>query len=834
MLPSRLSSALRHVLRDTWRTSRLSSPSVSLLNDYRKSYSSENFRVEEEPPSAKKEACEREAYGLLWQDSYAWMENLKDPAMHAHIRKENRYAEAAMSDTQKLQQVLRREMRDRMALEENSPPEVWGSWYYYTRIPEGREYPLFCRSPLSNSMPGGASVGHLKATEDKESNKGDWWKNLKWALRFPVDAQPKRFGEEVMLDQNDLAEQLGYSQIGECHVSPDHRWLAFTLDSSGHENFDLVIREIKTGETLLQHRIHGVANVEWAEDSNTFFYSVINDLLRPYRVLRRTLDAKEGEEDDVVLECEDPEKYVDISRTKDWRFITLNINSKTTSEVFLIDAQRPLEKPRLVEPQKVGTQYFVEHHSGFLYILTNSVPGSEGELELVRTPQDRPGRASWQALLEAEKEDRVVLEDMEVFEHHLVLFRRRKGLPEVVIVDLPLEASAIPVPFSKLRKVILPQTVCSVSSGANKDFYSSSFRLIISSPNMPEACFDCHLATGKLTLLQQQPLLSGLNDEPRKSQSKKNRIQRTGSVVPSGLFSKTNLEGRLRDTEQVPLVNLNDEILCERVEAVSYDGVIVPLTLIRLKKLPKDGCGPALLVGYGAYGVCLPVEWCPQQLSLLRRGWTIALAHTRGGGELGKAWHAAGKLQYKENSFHDFLACAHFLVREGYSSPDLLAAKGTSAGGLLVGAAVNMEPELFRALVLKVPFLDICGNMLNENLPLTAHEYEEWGHPADKGVSQRLFGYSPCSNIQPGKKYPATFITASLNDTRVGCWEAAKWVSRNRELNGFTKSRPFLLKTGMDSGHMGEGGRYRQLEDVALEYAFLLKYVGEYPPENWR
>ncbi|GAQ83341.1 Prolyl oligopeptidase family protein [Klebsormidium nitens] len=693
-------------------------------------------------------------------------------------------------------------MKARLPPDETSPPERWGKWHYWCKEgPDNKDYPIFYRRRVGE--PG---------------------------------IQPELLKDEVLLDLNELAEEFGYVHVGACEPSPDHRYLGYTLDATATESWTLFIKDLTTGKLLPRGTIQNVVSSKWAEDGQTVLYTQANELQIPTKIFSRRVlgpHASESEEDRLVYEeAGGPEWFADVSKTKDGKFLTINVNSRNCSEVYLLDAANPQTPLRLVRAREPGVEYFVEHHRGSLLILTNQGnPG--GEYRLMCAPADDPGQP-WKELLPADPRD--VITDMDLFAGHCVMYTLRDGLPNVTVYPLtspadspltkPLEAGD---PLARVRspaaedgaREILPEynlfgngrrvfdnpTVCSIEPGANAAFEAESLRFTVSSPVTPDTVFDYDMSYHTLTRVK-QITVPGLDVSPANATNVNTAASKTAPLI-----------------RPAPLHTLNG-YTCTRVTATSADGTAVPVTVTHASDLPLDGRNPALLIGYGAYGVPQKTTWSSHTLSLLDRGWVVATAHVRGGGEFGKRWHEAGRKENKVRSFEDFEACAELLVKKGFADGGRLAAQGSSAGGLLVGAVVNRRPE-FKAVILKVPFLDVLHTMLDPSLPLTAQEYEEWGNPAaDRAAFERIRNYSPYDNVKQGARYPAMLITASMQDTRVGYWEAAKWVSKLRATVPTSLKAPILLFTSFNDGHFGQGGRYQQILFAAREQAFLLDTVG--------
>ncbi|KAK2989398.1 hypothetical protein RJ640_008072 [Escallonia rubra] len=760
------------------------------------------------PPVPKKETFTVSAHGLSWNDPYHWMSNTKDPDFVEYLHKENAYAEAFMADTQEVQQTLYSEMTNRMPSKISTPPERWGPWLYYQYIPEGKEYPVLCR---------------------KLATQSGWMKTMLNYVR-------EQFGpEEILLDWNGIAEQYGYVHVGTCRVSPDHNFLAYTLDLSGGERFVLKIKDLRSGCILPESRVEGVVSLAWAEDSWTLFYTVSDENQRPYRqsiFLVQSKKLRSDHVDDALIYIENDSSFcVDITSTKDGKFITVNSNSRTSSEeghlcpVYVIDATSPQDGLRRFHKRVPGVQYFLEHHCGFFYVLTN-LPLNDGKelpsgsYYLARCRDKDIRSDNWQNII-LPCED-VSFQDMDIFNGHLVLFLNRKGSPLICSISMPIHDS-----FKKELEIDdvdpwyfpLPTSSCRVVPGSNHDFMNSVYRVVLSSPVIPDLIVDYDMSRKTFCIVQQEEVV-GISSN-------------AGSLSPNYeietnelLHGKNDKDKDVHDSELDGRFNYSSEYCCKRHEVVGHDGVKIPMTILYSEKAHQKGQSPGLLIGYGAYGEALDKSWCPDRLSLLARGWVVAFADVRGGGGADPSWHRSGNGLQKLNSIHDFVSCANYLINEDYINRYQLGAFGHSAGSLLVAAAINMYPQLFRAVILKVPFLDICNTLLDTSLPLTILDFEEFGNPQLKSQFQAILSYSPYDNIHRGVCYPAMLVTASLHDSRVGVWEAAKWVAKVRESTCSSCSRTVILKTNMTGGHFGEGGRFGQCEETALEYAFLMKVMG--------
>jgi oligopeptidase B len=568
--------------------------------------------------------------------------------------------------------------------------------------------------------------------------------------------------EEVMLDLNELAKGHEFLSLGPWAVTDDGRVLAYTLDTSGFREYELFLKDLTTGE-LLPDRPGKVRQVAWARDNRTLFYTTEDAAKRAYRVYRHTL-GRPKETDALLYEERDELFRVSLARSRSRRFLFITSGSFASSEVRCIPADRPEEAPRLLLPREKDHEYYADHHGDRFYIRTND---RGRNFRLVTAPVGEPRKESWEEVVP--HRDDVMLEGVELFRGHYVLREREAGLPKLRVTRMDGGES---------HYVEFPEAVYSAFPQGNAEFDTSLFRFSYQSPVTPSSVFDYDVRTRGRTLLKQTEVLGGYD--------------------PARYVS-------------------------ERIWATAPDGVRVPVSLVYRKDLKRDGSRPMLLEGYGAYGASIPAFFDSNRVSLLDRGVIWAWAHIRGGGEMGKRWHDDGKLLKKKNTFTDFIAAAEHLIRQGYTSRDRLAISGGSAGGLLMGAVVNMRPDLFRAVVSYVPFVDVINTMLDSSLPLTVGEYLEWGNPNESEAYAYMKSYCPYTNLEK-KAYPAMLVRTSLNDSQVMYWEPAKYVAKLRTLK--TDRNPLLLKTNMGAGHGGASGRYDKLRDEAYDYAFILTQLG--------
>jgi oligopeptidase B len=573
--------------------------------------------------------------------------------------------------------------------------------------------------------------------------------------------------EEVTLDLNALAVGHAFLSLGAYAVSDDGRWLAYSLDVTGFREYTLSVKDLFTGE-VAPERIENVASVAWAADSATLFYVLEDDAKRPYRLWRHRL-ATPVADDVLVYEERDALFRLGVWRSRSRALLFAGSGSFTTTETRWLPAGEPTADWRLVLAREKDHEYSVDHGVGaggdVFYLRTNA--GGRRNFRLVVTPIDDLDPARWRELIP--HRDDVMLEDVDVFAGFYVVHERAEGLLRLRITELGGDAT---------HYVEFPEPTYEVSADVNAEFATPNYRLRYQSFITPASVYDYEVGGRRLVLLKQQPVL--------------------------GDFDPTRYRS-------------------ERIHATAADGTRVPISLVYRVGTSRDGSAPMLLAGYGAYGIAYPVTFSSSRLSLLDRGLTVGIAHVRGGGELGKRWHDEGRMLQKRNTFTDFIACADALVAAGYTAADRLVIEGGSAGGLLIGAVLNLRPDLARAALLRVPFVDVINTMLDESLPLTVGEFEEWGNPKIREQYEYMKTYCPYTNLAP-RPYPSILVRTSLNDSQVMYWEPAKWVARLRALNG--GHPPLLFKINMAAGHGGSSGRYDALHELALDYAWILAVLG--------
>jgi oligopeptidase B len=588
--------------------------------------------------------------------------------------------------------------------------------------------------------------------------------------------------EELLLELNILAAGHSFLGLGSFAVSDDNQLLAYSVDTTGFRQYALHVKDLQSGETLPKV-IERVTSVAWAADNRTLFYTVEDETTkRSHRLYRHVLGASEA--DPLLYEESDERFRVEIDRTRSGAFLLLTVASHTTSEVRFLAADQPQSEFQLVAFREDTHEYYVDHHpgtdaarpGGIFYVRTNSAGRT---FRLMTVGVDDARRKFWRELIPNRPE--VMLAAAEVFRSHLVLLEREDGLPYLRIVDLPQATANVNAKGDALaasHRIEFTEPAYNASLGANPEFAANHVRFQYESFITPRSVFDYNLATRERILRKQQPVLGGYDATQYAS---------------------------------------------ERLHATASDGTRIPISIVYRRDTPRDASAPLLLYGYGSYGISVPVTFSSNRLSLLDRGVIYAIAHIRGGGELGKPWHDAGRLRKKLNTFTDFIRAAEHLIAEKYTSSRQLIIEGGSAGGLLMGAVTNMRPDLFRMVITHVPFVDVLNTMLDASLPLTVGEYEEWGNPQIADDYFYMKGYCPYTNLEL-KVYPTMLVKTGLNDSQVMYWEPAKYVAKLRTLK--TDNHALLLKTNMGAGHGGASGRYDYLREIALDYAFLLTQLG--------
>ena len=572
--------------------------------------------------------------------------------------------------------------------------------------------------------------------------------------------------EQVLLDLNEMAKGERFMAVGDWDVSDDGTLLAYTTDTTGFRDYTLHVKDLSTGK-ILPDTVPKVSSVAWAADNRTLFYTTEDAAKRSYRLYRHPLGADPAS-DALAYEERDEMFRIEVFRSGSRKYLFLDSGSHTANEWRMLPADNPSGDWKLVAAREKEHEYEVDHRGDLLYIRTNSA-GCRN-FRLVTTPVAAPGRENWKEMMPC-RED-VMLAGLELFSDHMVLMEREDGLQRIRITDLPSGQS---------HRIAFPEPVYSVTPSNNREFETGTFRYNYQSLTIPSSIYDYDLKSRQSKLLKRTEVLGGYDP---------------------------------------------DRYQAERRYATASDGTKIPISLVYRKGIEKSGKNPALLYAYGSYGAPIFPTFNSNRVSLLDRGFVYAIAHIRGGGEMGKKWHDQGRMMNKKNTFTDFIACAEALIADRYTSKDRLVIEGGSAGGLLLGAVVNMRPDLFKAVVNHVPFVDVINTMLDESLPLTVGEFEEWGNPKIPEQYAYIRSYSPYDNIA-AKEYPAMLVKTSFDDSQVMYWEPAKYVAKLRSVK--TDKNPLIFKINMAGGHGGSSGRYDRLRETAFDDAFILTMLGIAP-----
>ncbi|MFW0889289.1 UNVERIFIED_CONTAM: S9 family peptidase [Pseudomonas sp. JL1] len=663
-------------------------------------------------------------------DPYAWLQERDTDAVLDYLKAENSYQDAQLADQAELRETLFQEIKGRILETDLSLPSPWGPYLYYTRTTAGDEYPRHyrCPRPVDDSL-----------TVDESR-------------------------EQLLLDPNVLAGG-GFFSLGAFSISPDHQRLAYSLDTTGDEIYTLFVKELANDKVSELSFEDCDGSMTWANDSLTLFFGELDDTHRPYKLWRYRLDGTAAEE---VFHEPDGRFFLHCYRSSSEKQLILSLGSKTTSEVWVLDATQPDQPFTCLAPRVENHEYDVDHgllDGQWSWLIRSNRDGINFALYQAADTGLAPTEADWQNLIP--HSDTVMIDGLSLNASAMTLSLREGGLPIIEVHPQGLPA----------YRVQLPDAAYSLHVQNSLEFVSPRIRLRYEALNRPAQIRQLDLASGEQVVLKQTPVL--------------------------GPFDA-------------------DDYVSQRLWATAPDGTQVPISLV-VKRQALGQPVPLYLYGYGAYGESLDPWFSHGRLSLLDRGVAFAIAHVRGGGELGEAWYRAGKQEHKHNTFSDFIACAEHLIANGVTRADQLAISGGSAGGLLIGAVLNQRPDLFKVAIAEVPFVDVLNTMLDPDLPLTVTEYDEWGNPEEPAVYDRIRAYAPYENVS-AQAYPALLVIAGYNDSRVQYWEAAKWVAKLRATK--TDDNPLLLKTELGAGHGGMSGRYQGLRDVALEYAFVLKVLG--------
>ncbi|MDM5177909.1 S9 family peptidase [Massilia sp. DJPM01] len=677
------------------------------------------------PPVAATAAWQETRHGEVVTDDYRWLQKKEDPKVIAHLNAENAYTEAMTADIAPLSDKLFAEIKGRMQEVDLSVPARVGKYYYYNRFEAGKQYPINCRRLAGANL----------AYDDKAP-------------------------EEILLNQNEMAEGQKFFAVAGSFVSPDASLLVYTTDTTGYRQFELHVKDLKTGK-LLADSVPRVTSVAWALDNKTIFFTQEDATTkRSDRLFRMTLGSKP-----VEVYHEPVEQFsMQVEASRDRKFIVLDIGATDTSEVRLLPAGQPKGELRSVLGREKGHRYGVEHRNGELFISTNK---DAKNFRVVRAPLATPGPRFWKELVKHDQA--VMVREVDAFRDFLVVMEKSNALNRARIYSFKTKS---------WKTVQFDDPVYMATRTRTAAWDATSYRMAYQSPVTPPTVLDVDMASGARTVLK--------------------RVEVVGGYDPTLYESK-------------------------RLWVTARDGVKVPLSAVYKKGVKFDGSAPLLLGSYGSYGIPTEANFSINRLSLLDRGVIYVQAHIRGGTDMGETWHDDGMLMKKKNTFYDFIDAADYLVKEKWTSPNHLIIQGGSAGGLLMGAVVNMRPELFHGVHAAVPFVDVMNTMMDATLPLTTGEYLEWGNPTEKAAYAYMRSYSPYDNIER-KAYPAMLVTTGLNDSQVMYWEPAKYVAKLRAYK--TDTNALLLKTNMGAGHGGASGRYNAVKEGAFNMAWMLSQWG--------
>lgn len=569
--------------------------------------------------------------------------------------------------------------------------------------------------------------------------------------------------EEILLDGYEMSKGYTFFDVGGYSISPNNKLIAYSIDTVSRRQYQIFFKEIATGKMFSEVIQNTSGNMVWANDNKTIFYSVKDESLRSCRIMRHTLGTDPKDDVEVYYE-DDATFYAFVSKTKSEKYIVIILESTLTSEIRFIDADHPEAEFKVFNKRQHDLLYGVGHYGDYFYILTNA-DGAKN-YKIMRTPINATEKENWEEVI-AHHSD-VLLEDYDIFKDFLVIEERSKGLVNLRVMTWDGKTDYY---------INFGEPAYTVETAANPEFDTHLLRYIYTSMTTPTSVYQYDMRNQTVEMLKRQEIVGGF--EP-------------------------------------------SDYVTERLMAPAKDGVMVPISLVYKKGLVKNGDNPLVLYGYGSYGNSMDAYFSISRLSLLNRGFVWAITHIRGGEEMGRQWYEDGKLLNKKNTFTDFIACGEYLIKEGYTNSRKMFAMGGSAGGLLVGAVANMAPQLWRGIVAQVPFVDVLTTMLDDSIPLTTGEYDEWGNPNEKEYYDYILSYSPYDNVE-AKEYPAMFVSTGLHDSQVQYWEPAKWVAKLRELK--TDDNPLYLKTDMDYGHGGASGRFEPFHEVAMEYAFMIDLI---------
>lgn len=694
------------------------------------------------PPIAKQEALIREFHGRSFVDEYEWMRNKESQDTLDHLNAENTYTEAKTAHLKQLTENVFEEIKSRVKQTDMSVPSRAGDYWYYGRSEEGKEYGFSCRIPVSEGQ--------------------DPWE----PPVIPEEGKPE--GEQILLDNNALAEGHDYFALGAASVTKSGRFLAYSTDTEGDERFELFIKDLETGKLLDDHLTDIFYGATWAGE-DYIFYQKVDDAWRPDTVWRHKVGTAQS--DDVCVFTEADERFrVGVGSTRSEKYIIIAVGSPLTSEYWVLDMDNPEGEFEVLWERETGVEYDIDHvvrGGKDQWLVTHNAHGPNFEVSWVdANANPLPGIRDLDILVP--HNDDVRIEGVDTYRDFATLSYRRGGIPRVAVMQL------VDDHFGDFEEINFDEEIYSAGSAGNPEWDAPVIRLSYTSYTQPAQLFQYRIATGERTLLKEQEVPGGYNA---------------------------------------------DEYEAYREWAIAKDGTQIPVSIVKRKDLATDSPRPALLYGYGSYEASMDPGFSVSRLSLLDRGMLYVVAHVRGGGEMGRLWYDEGKLMAKKNTFTDFIDVADHLINNQLTSPEVLVAEGGSAGGLLVGAVANMAPDRFKGIQAVVPFVDPLTSILKPELPLTVGEWEEWGDPYhDPEVYDYMATYAPYENVA-AQDYPDILAVTSLNDTRVLYVEPAKWIAKLRQV---ATGGEFLLKTEMAAGHGGVSGRYARWHQTAFEYAWTI------------
>ena len=694
------------------------------------------------PPIAKQEALIREFHGRSFVDEYEWMRNKESQDTLDHLNAENTYTEAKTAHLKQLTENVFEEIKSRVKQTDMSVPSRAGDYWYYGRSEEGKEYGFSCRIPVSEGQ--------------------DPWE----PPVIPEEGKPE--GEQILLDNNALAEGHDYFALGAASVTKSGRFLAYSTDTEGDERFELFIKDLETGKLLDDHLTDIFYGATWAGE-DYIFYQKVDDAWRPDTVWRHKVGTAQS--DDVCVFTEADERFrVGVGSTRSEKYLIIAVGSPLTSEYWVLDMDNPEGEFEVLWERETGVEYDIDHvvrGGKDQWLVTHNAHGPNFEVSWVdANANPLPGIRGLDILVP--HNDDVRIEGVDTYRDFATLSYRRGGIPRVAVMQL------VDDHFGDFEEINFDEEIYSAGSAGNPEWDAPVIRLSYTSYTQPAQLFQYRIATGERTLLKEQEVPGGYNA---------------------------------------------DEYEAYREWAIAKDGTQIPVSIVKRKDLATDNPRPALLYGYGSYEASMDPGFSVSRLSLLDRGMLYVVAHVRGGGEMGRLWYDEGKLMAKKNTFTDFIDVADHLINNQLTSPEVLVAEGGSAGGLLVGAVANMAPDRFKGIQAVVPFVDPLTSILKPELPLTVGEWEEWGDPYhDPDVYDYMATYAPYENVS-AQDYPDILAVTSLNDTRVLYVEPAKWIAKLRQV---ATGGEFLLKTEMAAGHGGVSGRYARWHQTAFEYAWTI------------